>query len=76
MPKVIQSIIFDKKLYTPAEAIAWLYENDFIVDKIHTTQNYHRFRQFKPDNKNRKMKYYTANSTKYEGIKFIIFAED
>jgi len=73
MAKVVQSVIFNKKQYTPAEAMAWLLEHDFKINKIHTTEKYHRFNQFKPDNKDESKRYFTIDSKDYEGIKFVIF---
>ena len=44
----IQSIIFNKKFYTPLQAIKWLDEHNYKHYKIDTTTNFIRFRQIDP----------------------------
>lgn len=70
--KLIQSVIFDKKYFTPSQAMAWLRENNYKFSDIHTTERYHRFRQFEPDYSNPEMMYLTLKG-KVKGIKYIIF---
>lgn len=70
--RIIQSVIFNKKKYSPSEAMAWLMENNFDFDKIHTTERYHRFRQFEPEYNNPSKTYITLRS-KYPGVKFIAY---
>ena len=44
----VQSVLFNKDKYTPAEAIVWLKDHKFKVKKIDITDNYLRFRQYTP----------------------------
>lgn len=44
----IQSILFDKSRFTIPQAINWLDRHDREHYKVHTTANYHRFRQYDP----------------------------
>ena len=44
----IQSIIFNKKYFTPLQAVSWLDEHDFKHYKIDITTNFIRFRQIEP----------------------------
>jgi len=68
--KVVQSVIFNKKKYSPSEAMSWLMEHGFSFEKLHTTERYHRFRQFEPMYDDPTKMYITLRS-KYPGIKFI-----
>lgn len=70
--KLVQSVIFKKSLFTPAQAISWLQEHEFKNNGIHTTENYHRFRQFDPDYTNPDKMFVTVKSST-PGIKFIVF---
>jgi hypothetical protein len=45
----IQSLLFPTDEYTEAQVHAWCKENDYEHGKIDTTDNYHRVRQFDPD---------------------------
>ena len=72
--KLIQSVIFKKDMFAPAEAIEWLRENNFKFNDIHTTSNYHRFRQFDPDYTDPKKTFITVRS-KIDGIKYIVFID-
>lgn len=69
--RLIQSVIFNRKKYSPAEAMSWLLEHDFEVKDIHTTERYHRFRQFDPYDDPEKT--YITVESKYPGIKFIAY---
>ena len=65
----IQSIIFDKGLYTEMKARQWLKDHDFkFKNKIHTTDKFLRFRQLSPlkDNVQYRVKYID------DGIYFIL----
>ena len=44
----IQSILFNRKYFTPLQAINWLDENNFKHYKIDITINFIRFRQIEP----------------------------
>lgn len=45
----IQSILFDKDQWTIPQATEWLRKNNYKVIKVHTTDEYHRFRQISPE---------------------------
>lgn len=64
MPKP-QSIIFDKHMFTKAQAIYWLTKNNYKHHKIDITNNFYRFRQRPPVTGNYYSKYITP------GILFI-----
>ena len=42
---VVQSILFDSKMWDVREAVRWLQENEFKASKIDETVNFYRFRQ-------------------------------
>lgn len=44
----VQSVLFDKALYTKAKAARWLLRHGFIVRKVDVTANRLRFRQVEP----------------------------
>jgi len=44
----VQTILFDKAIFTPAQARAWLRAHGHKSAKVHTTAKYHRFRQAPP----------------------------
>lgn len=46
---IIQSILFDKKIWNKSQSIDWLKNNNFFHDNIDITENYYRFRQYNPD---------------------------
>ena len=48
MDPTVQSVIFDKKLWTIKKAERWLQSRGLKHSKVHTTDNYHRFRQYDP----------------------------
>jgi len=72
--RVIQSVIFKKDMFTASQAIAWLIEHNYSYGNIHTTEKYHRFRQFDPDYSNPDKIHITVKS-KYPGIKYIMFID-
>ena len=45
---MIQSVLFDKKLFSRKQAIDKLLNRGFKFNKIHETENYYRFRQYDP----------------------------
>ncbi len=63
----IQSIIFDKNLWSVKKAKEWLRNHDYIYPKIDETSDFYRFRQKVPDKNHR---YRTINIGK--GIEFIL----
>lgn len=44
----VQSVIFDKDFWTIKKSKDWLKKNKYKIKKIHTTDEYHRFRQLPP----------------------------
>lgn len=45
----IQSIIFDKKVFTQRKAVEWLYKHGFYITKpVDETKNTYRYRQIEP----------------------------
>lgn len=50
----VQSVIFDKKEWTPEKARSWLVAHDYKTDfkPMHETKSKLRFRQFAPDGGN------------------------
>lgn len=44
----VQSILFDVKKFNIAKSKAWLKSHGYVILKIHTTDQYHRFRQMEP----------------------------
>lgn len=62
----VQSIIFDKNIFTKQKAITWLKSHKYKHKKIHETDDYYRFRQINP--------IFPAYRTKQiaPGVKFII----
>ena len=45
---MVQSILFDKKLFTPKQAITWLKKHKYKYSKIDIKPNHLRFRQITP----------------------------
>lgn len=71
---MIQSIIFNKKKWSPASAFLWLSMNRYKAKKIDETDKYYRFRQEDPKVGS---KFFTMNAKdrsgkEYKSIKFII----
>jgi hypothetical protein len=62
-------VLLDRNYFTRRSAIKWIEDHGFEFNKIHTTKNYYRFRQFPP----RKDRYYRIIKPKYKkGIKFVV----
>ena len=64
----IQSVIFDKERWTVPAARKWLKAHKFRSNKVDTTDEYHRFRQYPPDYEN---EIYRTKTNK-NGIKLIV----
>lgn len=69
----VQSILFNKHLFSVVQAMNWLKQHGFCgsYENVHypdETKNYYRFRQYDPI---KNEKYITRNS-KTSGIKFVI----
>lgn len=69
----LQSIIFDKNLYSLEQCINWIKDNGFSLIKVDETKNYYRFRQASPNFliKNGYDKVVTKEI--HNGIKFILY---
>ena len=46
---MIQSILFDKKLFSSNQAKSWLKQHNYVHSKEHVTETYRRFRQVDPE---------------------------
>lgn len=44
----VQSVLFDRDVFSKADATKWLNKNGFISIKVDKTKNYYRFRQVSP----------------------------
>lgn len=44
----VQSVLFNKKKYTKAQAEKWIRENGYKVKKVDITENLRRYRQLDP----------------------------
>jgi hypothetical protein len=44
----IQTILFDRSTWTPADARQWATQHGFAADDVHVTTHYIRLRQFEP----------------------------
>jgi hypothetical protein len=65
----VESIIFDKKRWTPLHARRWMKEHYFApIKKVHKTKNFYRYRINNPE----KYKRYINKSISNNGIKLII----
>lgn len=65
----IQAVIFDKSYWTTQKAITWLHHHQFRpIKRVHTTENYHRYRIVQPDYN----RYNYITKTITPTIKFII----
>jgi len=65
----VQSLIFDKLIWNPTNAIEWMVKHGYNYMKFHETKNYYRFRLSPPDKRKRKR---TVQFGKDSGIKAII----
>lgn len=45
----VQSVLFPKSRFSVAQASEWLRAHKFRAGKVHTTAQFHRFRQLPPD---------------------------
>jgi hypothetical protein len=67
----VQSILFDRRLFSSQQAMDWLLPHHFRVYKLDITKKYLRFRQFPP---NRNLYRYRTKQIK-NGIKFILLSK-
>lgn len=44
----IQSILLNTSRFTLKSAVQYLYDHDFVIDKVDQTKKYYRFRQHDP----------------------------
>lgn len=44
----VQSLLFDRDFFTPSEAKNWARKHGFRYGKVHSTNRYHRLRQYSP----------------------------
>ena len=44
----VQSILFNREIWSPEEAVKWLQHHMFVAKKLDATPNYLRFRQHTP----------------------------
>ena len=71
MSTQVQSVLFDRDIYSLTEAKKWLRDNDFIAPKVDKTDRYLRFRQKEPNYFN-ESSFRTIPFGKDTGIKAII----
>lgn len=68
----IQSVLFDRSIYTPEEAIKWLFCNSFEVKKLDGTKSLWRFRQHSPAILRKEGYTHYAHKKISNGISFVI----
>ena len=69
---IVQSILFDSKMWGVRDAVQWLQENEFKASKIDETVNFYRFRQVSPTSlKNKGYTEYRVKKLK-NGIDFVL----
>ncbi len=68
MKDVVQSVLFEKKRFSIPEARKFLKDHGFVDIKVHTTPEYHRFRQVEPI----KGKRYVNKPAKQLGVHYIL----
>lgn len=68
----IQSVLFDRNIYTAEEAIKWLFANGFEVKKIDGTKNLWRFRQYNPASLRTQGYNHYAHKNIANGINFLL----
>ncbi len=68
----IQSVLFDRNIYTAEEAIKWLFANSFKVKKIDGTKSLWRFRQYSPSILRKDGYDHYAHKNIAEGISFVL----
>ena len=72
MATKIQSILIPRDLYRDIRmATYWVYDHNYIVDKVDITDTYFRFRQYAP----RKNQTYRTIKFGEEGIKAVVQVE-
>jgi hypothetical protein len=69
----IQSILFDKKIYTQKQAIDFLIKNNYKHNKIDITKNHYRFRQIEPSSLSRAGYNKIVMKKIADGIEMIIY---
>jgi hypothetical protein len=64
----VQSVLIPRKLYSLTKAKTWISKHNYKLKKVDTTEDYYRFRQYTPKDKDT---YRTIGLGK-EGIKAVI----
>lgn len=64
----VQSVLFEKRRFTIPQARKYLKSHGFVDIKVHTTDQYHRFRQFDPVEGKR----YVTRPSKDLGVHYIV----
>jgi hypothetical protein len=64
---MIQSVMFDKKIWGIPQAVEWLINKGYVFSKVDVGKNYYRFRQLKPSKKDK----YITRKLK-DGINIIV----
>lgn len=67
----VQTVIFPTNKFSVTQAKSWLKKHNFKVGKVHTTENYHRFRQISPN----KIKDGSYRTKKVKGGIGLVFGE-
>lgn len=63
----LQSVLFDKEIYTTGQAREWLEKHNIVpIKRVHTTENFYRYRIRNPKDFNR----FFTKKIKY-GIDFV-----
>lgn len=71
---IIQSILIPTTKYHVVDATNWIVENGYKIRKVHTTKNYHRFRQHTPNYcKSKGCEDIKTIPIGNDGIKFIVY---
>jgi len=65
----VQSVLFNKNIWSLSDAIKWLREHKYKVKKVDVTENFYRFRQRKPRAKYR----YINKKLGSSGIELVLF---
>lgn len=69
----LQSVLFDKKMFSIDQCVNWLLENGFKAEKVDITQNYFRFRQVNPQRLVKEGYKKVITKDLNNGIKFILY---
>lgn len=48
MATAVQSVVFNRRLWSPSDAKRWLTRHGFVAKKVDVTPNAYRFRQLEP----------------------------